>query len=112
MQWIAMGIALSTAIHFVMGAWKGQQMIEGSFGQVLSITWNGWRLGIIVLLDTLLVKWGCFGGESNFLEIVITLLMMLGTYVVVLYKMPNWLGEGSMNPIVFIPERIRTRLRL
>ncbi len=112
MQWIAMGIALSTAVHFLMGAWKGQKLIDGSFGQVLSITWNGWRLGIIVLLDTLLVKWGCFGGESNLLEIVITLLMMLGTYVVVLYKMPHWLGEGSMNPIAFIPERIRTRFRL
>ncbi len=112
MQWIAMGIALSTAVHFLMGAWKGQKLIDGSFGQVLSITWNGWRLGIIVLLDTLLVKWGCFGGESNLLEIVITLLMMLGTYVVVLYKMPHWLGEGPINPIAFIPERIRTRFRL
>jgi PST family polysaccharide transporter len=112
MQWIAMGIALSTAVHFLMGAWKGQKLIDGSFGQVLSITWNGWRLGIIVLLDTLLVKWGCFGGESNLLEIVVTLLMMLGTYIVVLYKMPHWLGEGSMNPIAFIPERIRTRFRL
>ncbi len=112
MQWIAMGIALSTAVHFLMGAWKGQQLIDGSFGQELSITWNGWRLGIIVLLDTLLVKWGCFGGESNLLEIVVTLLMMLGTYIVVLYKMPHWLGEGSMNPIAFIPERIRNRFRL
>ena len=112
MQWIAMGIALSTAVHFLMGAWKGQKLIDGSFGQVLSTTWNGWRLGIIVLLDTLLVKWGCFGGESNLLEIVITLLMMLGTYVVVLYKMPHWLGEGPINPIAFIPERIRTRFRL
>lgn len=112
MQWIAMGIALSTAVHFLMGAWKGQKLIDGSFGQVLSITWNGWRLGIIVLLDTLLVKWGCFGGESNLLEIVVTLLMMLGTYIVVLYKMPHWLGEGSMNPIAFIPERIRNRFRL
>ncbi len=112
MQWIAMGIALSTAVHFLMGAWKGQKLIDGSFGQVLSITWNGWRLGIIVLLDTLLVKWGCFGGESNLLEIVITLLMMLGTYVVVLYKMPHWLGEGPINPIAFIPDRIRTRFRL
>lgn len=112
MKWIAMGIALSTAIHFMMGAWKGQQLIEGSFGQLLAITWNGWRLGIIVLLDTLFVKWCLFDGESSLMEIIITLLMMLGTYVVVLYKIPHWLGEGSMNPIAFIPERIRTRFRL
>ena len=112
MQWIAMGIALSTAVHFLMGAWKGQKLIDGSFGQVLSITWNGWRLGIIVLLDTLLVKWCLFDGKSGFLEVIITLLMMLGTYIVLLYKMPHWLGEGSMNPIAFIPERIRTRFRL
>lgn len=112
MKCIAMGIALSTAIHFMMGAWKGQQLIEGSFGQLLAITWNGWRLGIIVLLDTLLVKWCLFDGESSLMEIIITLLMMLGTYVVVLYKVPHWLGEGSMNPIAFIPERIRTRFRL
>ncbi|MEN9334532.1 MAG: polysaccharide export protein [Bacteroidota bacterium] len=112
MKCIAMGIALSTAIHFMMGAWKGQQLIEGSFGQLLAITWNGWRLGIIVLLDTLLVKWFLFDGESSLMEIIITLLMMLGTYVVVLYKVPHWLGEGSMNPIAFIPERIRTRFRL
>jgi hypothetical protein len=46
------------------------------------------------------------------MEIIITLLMMLGTYVVVLYKLPHWLGEGTMNPIAFIPESIRTRFRL
>lgn len=111
-QWIALGIAISTGIHFLMGAWKGQRLIEGSMMSLLQTTWNGWRLGTIVLLDTLLVKKFMFGGQSSFVEVMITLVMMLMTYVVVLYKMPNWLGSTSINPIQFIPQGLRQKMKL
>jgi PST family polysaccharide transporter len=110
-QWVALGIAISTAVHFVMGAWKGQQLIGGSLPQLLLITWNGWRIGFIVLVDTVLVKWFLFDGESSLLEVVVTLVMVMLTYIVILFKMPDWMGSPMMNPIQYLPAKLRNKIK-
>jgi O-antigen/teichoic acid export membrane protein len=110
-QWVALGIAISTAVHFVMGAWKGQQLIGGSLAQLLLTTWNGWRIGFIVLVDTILVKWFLFDGESSLLEVSVTLVMVLLTYIVILLKMPDWMGSPMMNPIQYLPSKLRNKIK-
>jgi PST family polysaccharide transporter len=109
-QFVGLAIALSTAVHFLMGAWMGQKMIGGSFGEVLVITRYAWGIGVIVALE----QWGivcCFSSQP-LIAAVIGLVALMLTLMLIIMKKKEWLGTSDVNPIQFLPERIRTKFKL
>ncbi len=109
-QYVGLAIALSTAIHFLMGAWMGQRMIHGSTLQVLYITRYAWHLGIIVAIEQGISK--LIFDQSNWASALVGLLMFIATMMFVVFKKSSWLGDASINPIQFLPEKIRTKFKL
>jgi hypothetical protein len=109
-QYVGLAIALSTAVHFLMGAWMGQKMIGGSLGEVLVITRYAWGIGVIVALE----QWGvvcCFSSQP-LIAAVVGLVALILTMVLIIWKKKEWLGTNDVNPIQFLPERIRTKFKL
>jgi O-antigen/teichoic acid export membrane protein len=109
-QYVGLAIALSTAVHFLMGAWMGQKMIGGSLGEVLVITRYAWGIGVIVALE----QWGivcCFSSQPLIAAISGLVALML-TLMLIIMKKKEWLGTSDVNPIQFLPERIRTKFKL
>jgi O-antigen/teichoic acid export membrane protein len=109
-QYVGLAIALSTAIHFLMGAWMGQRMIQGSMWQVLGVTRYAWILGGVIAIEQCIAKF--VFDESNWASALLGLLMFGATMLFVVFKKSNWLGDPSINPIQFLPEKIRTKFKL
>jgi O-antigen/teichoic acid export membrane protein len=109
-QYVGLAIAISTAIHFLMGAWMGQKMIKGSTWEVLAVTRYAWILGFVVAVEQILVL-NVFP-NSSWAAALVGLLLFGTTMLFVVFKKSKWLGDAKINPIQFLPEKIRTRFKL
>ena len=109
-QYVGLAIAISTAIHFLMGAWMGQKMINGSTWEVLAVTRYAWILGFVVAVEQILVLY--VFPNSSWAAALVGLLLFGTTMLFVVFKKSKWLGDAKINPIQFLPEKIRTRFKL
>jgi hypothetical protein len=109
-QYVGLAIAMSTAIHFLMGAWMGQRMIQGSVWEVLQVTRYAWRLGAVVAIEQLSLKFifPVSPGLSALLGLLLFVLTLLGIVI----KRTSWLGDSTINPIQFLPERIKAKCKV
>ncbi len=109
-QYVGLAIAMSTAIHFIMGAWMGQKMIDGALWEVLYVTRFAWFLGAIVAVEQVMVK--VFFPVSPMASAIFGLLLFGTTMLFIILKKSSWLGGDGINPIQFLPERIRAKFKL
>lgn len=109
-QYVGLAIAMSTAIHFLMGAWMGQRMIQGSMWEVLQVTRYAWTLGAVVAIEQLSLKF--IFPESPGLSALLGLLIFVLTMLGIAIKRTSWLGDSTINPIQFLPERIKAKFKV
>ena len=96
MDKVGMVIAFTTLIHYLMGAWLGQRVIEGSFWQVLAASRYGIWLGSLVTLSCILVQF-IFG--KNWISMSAGLGLMCLIYLLAIFRFKSWLGPTDLNPL-------------
>jgi O-antigen/teichoic acid export membrane protein len=89
-------IAFTTMIHYLMGAWLGQKVIQGNFFEVLWVSRYGIMLGIVVAM-------GCFILQLTFghgwMSACVGLGWMTVIYLLAIFRYRNWLGPAEINPL-------------
>jgi PST family polysaccharide transporter len=105
---VAMSIALTTAIHYVMMVFFASSLIQLSVKKQFMALLPGLRVGLVVTLVSFLMKY-----VSDRVHSPIWIALVLGGLGVacgglaLAYFRPLWLGERSINPLFVIPERVR-----
>jgi len=95
-QYVGGVIALSTAVHYVMGAWMGQRVIGGSFLEVLWVSRYGGMLGVVTAMMCGFIQ---ILELSSFASATLSLLLLVGMMALLVMRFSRWLGPDAINPV-------------
>jgi len=107
-EYVAISIAITTAIHYVMMVYFANSLIQLSIKKQMTALLPGIRAGLVVALVSVLMKY-----ISDRIDAPMWIALILGSLGVAIgglalaYFRPMWLGERSINPLFVIPERVR-----
>lgn len=98
-QYVGGVIALSTAVHYFMGAWMGQRVIGGSFGEVLWVSRYGWMIGAVTALMCGVIQ---MLHLSSLFSATLSLVLLAIMMVILVLRFSRWLGPASINPMMMM----------
>lgn len=101
-KYVGLAIALSTLVHFIMGAWLGQKLLHGHLFHVFEATLSGWKLGLLVMLTTGPVMLAM--GETG-MSLIGSALLTGVVVAVWIWKRPGVLGKPEWHPYQFLKRK-------
>lgn len=108
MTYVAGAIVVSTMIHYLMSMHLVTRLISIPYFRLLTALWPSIQLGMLTVIT-------CLGmmGLKMYVEIPRLVFFGMGVFVVpvvligVIYLYPSVLGNETINPISFLPEKLK-----
>jgi O-antigen/teichoic acid export membrane protein len=106
---VAAAIVLATIVHYFMSMYMCTRLIGVSWAQLFGALLPSLSLGFMAfILSYMFVLLNEKIGLSHLLTLLIGAAYVLGVVAMAVYNRPQMLGNKDINPLYFLPERIRT----
>jgi len=110
MTGVALGLVLATVIHYFMNMHMSTRLISLSWSQLIRALLPGISLGMITLIAAWFVHGMCsIALIPGWITLLSALLVVPSLLVCAIYLFPRMLGGETINPIHYLPERIKQK---
>ncbi len=105
---VAGAVVFATIIHYLMSMYMCTKLIGVQWSNLFSALFPSFQLGFMAAMMCLLfVMLNEKIGLSHLLTLLFAAAYVFGVVLLVIYNRPQLLGDKEINPLYFLPERIK-----
>jgi PST family polysaccharide transporter len=105
---VAGAVVFATIIHYLMSMYMCTKLIGVQWNNLFSALFPSFQLGFMAAMMCLLfVMLNEKIGLSHLLTLLCAAAYVFGVVLLVIYNRPQLLGDKEINPLYFLPERIK-----
>jgi len=110
MTGVALGLVVATIIHYFMNMHMSTRLISLSWSQLIRALLPGIALALITLVAAWFVHVTCsFAFVPSWLTLLSAIVAVPALLAFAIYLFPRILGGSTINPIHYLPERIKQK---